>query len=132
MPTNLHLGSLTFANIDQINSTWPHKYDGSEFFLQYSINYHLNVGLFSKEGELLAWSLRYDNGSLGVLEVDKKHLRKGYGSIIAKAISKSIAEEFDSDVTAYITLKNVPSTTMFKKLGFREAGSHLWIVVKAP
>lgn len=91
----------------------------------------MSIGLFGDDGELLAWCLRYDNGSLALLQVDEQHLRKGYGSLVAKAISKRIAIEFDSDVTAMIVKHNQKSMNMFTKLGFVGVGPHTWVVMTA-
>lgn len=121
---------MTESNVKKVNSVWPHRYEGSEEFIAYSIKYHLNVGIFNDDDELLAWSLRYDNGSLGVLQVDENHLRKGLGSLIAKAISRKIAVEEDCDVISLIVHKNVKSLNMFKKIGFTEAGPYTWFVLK--
>lgn len=90
----------------------------------------MSAGLFDDAGELVAWCMRYDNGSIGVLGVDPKHFRKGYGSFLVKAISKKIAEELDSDVTALVQHENEKSISMFKKAGFREAGPHSWFLLK--
>lgn len=115
--------------MDKVNSAWPHRYEGSDKFISYSIKFHMSIGLFDDKDELLAWSLRYDNGSLGVLQVDEKHLRKGYGNLIAKALSRRIAVEDDGDVMSLIVNKNVKSIDMFTKIGFEPTGLHTWFVV---
>lgn len=126
----MHLKSLSQAHVEKVNSMWPHNYEDSDKFILYSIKYHLNVGMFNEKNELIAWSLRYDNGSLAVLQVDNGHLRKGYGSLIAKIMCKKIANEFNIDVTALIQHENVKSLGMFTKLGFKEVGPHTWFVMK--
>lgn len=129
LPENMRLGPLSDAHVNKINTAWPHRYDGSEKFISYSVKYHMSIGLFDVNDDLVAWSLRYENGSLGVLQVDENHLRKGYGNLIAKALSKSIAVEDDCDVTAQIVKENVKSLNMFSKLGFKPDGPHSWYVV---
>lgn len=130
LPPNLKLKALSDSNVEKINSLWPHRYDGSEKFLRYSIKFHLTRGLFDSSENLLAWCIRYDNGSIGVLQVDEGHQRKDYGCLIVQAMSKIIAEEFDSDVTALIVSHNIKSLKMFAKLGFKEAGDHTWYGMK--
>lgn len=114
--------------MDKVNKVWPHRYDGSDKFISYSIKFHMSIGLFDDKDELIAWSLRYDNGSLGVLQVDEKHLRKGYGNLIAKALSRRIAFEDDCDVVSLIAYENVKSINMFTKIGFEPADRHTWFV----
>lgn len=121
--------TLSEQNVEKINAAWPHRYDGSDKFISYSINFHLSAGLFDDTGELLAWCLRYDNGSIAVLGVDPHHLRKGYGSLMAKTMSMKIAEVSNSVVTALIQHQNEKSLSMFRKLGFREAGPYTWFVL---
>lgn len=89
----------------------------------------MSIGLFDDKDELIAWSLRYDNGSLGVLQVDEKHLRKGYGNLIAKALSRRIADEDDCDVLSLIVNENFKSISMFTKIGFKPADHHTWFVL---
>lgn len=129
LPSGTHLTSLSENNVEKINAAWPHRYEGSEKFISYSINFHMSAGLFDDDGELLAWSLRYDNGAIGVLQVDSKQRRKGYGTVMAKAMAKKIAEESDMDVTAQIHHLNETSISMFKKIGFKELTPHTWFVL---
>lgn len=117
--------------MDQINLAWPHRYEGSDEFISYSIKFHMSVGLFDDGGKLMAWCLRYDNGSIALLQVDEQHMRKGFGSLLAKVMSKKIAVEFDSDVTAMIVDQNKKSIGMFTKLGFVDSGAHTWFVMTA-
>lgn len=98
--------------------------------MSYSIKYHLSIGLFDERNELMAWCLQYDNGLLALLQVDTKHKRKGYGSLIAKAFSKQIAEEYGLDIGATVVHENSASRTMFEKIGFKIVGPHTWFVLK--
>jgi len=126
LPSNLHIKELTDDNVDKINSIWPHRSEGSEIFVSYSIKYHLNVGLFDDDNNLVAWCLRYDNGALGILQTDANYLRKGLGSVVVKALSKKIAEEFQCDNIALVVQENVKSMNLFNKMGFKKIGSHTW------
>lgn len=68
-------------------------------------------------------------GSLGILQVDEQHLRKGYGEIVTKAITKKIALKSEIDVTANITFSNLKSFNLFTKLGFKDIDKNFWIGV---
>lgn len=126
IPENFEFKSLTHENIEKINSNWPHRYEGSDKFLVYSIEYHISVGLFDVDKNLVAWCLRYDNGALAILQVDDKHLRKGFGSLVVKEISKQIAAKCDCDVISLVLHENLKSINLFKKLGFEELIGHTW------
>lgn len=129
-PKGFHLKSLTLDNLDQINSSWPHRYEGSDKFIEYSIKYHINIGLFDINNQLIAWCLRYDNGGLAILQVDQHYLKRGFGSLVAKSISKKIAHESDCDVISLVLHENKKSINLFKKLGFEEASEHTWFGLK--
>lgn len=90
------------------------------------------MGLFDDKNELAAWCLQLDFGSLSTLQVDEKHLRKGYGQIVTKAISKKIAEESDVDISSNIVHANFKSLNLFSKLGFKEIDKNYWIGVRKP
>ncbi|CRK88091.1 CLUMA_CG001876, isoform A [Clunio marinus] len=130
LPTNFTIDSLSQDNVSQVNSAWSHKSEGSEKYISHVIKNNTSIGLFDEMNRLVAWCLRHDSGALGVLQVDSNHLRKGYGSIVAKAISKKIAEEDDCDINATIVSENVKSVEMFKKTGFKEEWQTWLLVIK--
>lgn len=121
---------VTTENAEKINSVWPMRSEGSQNYIEYIIKYNSNVGLFDDNNELVAWCLQLDFGSLSTLQVDEKHLRKGYGSLIAKAISKKIATENDVDITSNVVFENFKSLNLFDKLGYEEVDKNYWIGVK--
>lgn len=44
---------------EKINDLWPHKHNGSLYFIQRLIEMNLNIGAFTEdEDELIAWCLR--------------------------------------------------------------------------
>jgi GNAT superfamily N-acetyltransferase len=129
IPENFYIDSLTEDHICQINSLWHHRFDGSDKFISYTIKNHKNAGLFNYHKELVAWCLRYDNGSLGILQVAENHRRKGYGSLVTKFLSKKIAKEEKSAVISLIVPGNVKSEKMFEKLGFKNLGQHSSLIV---
>lgn len=126
------MGSLTKDNAAAINSIWPHRSEGSVAYVEYLIDHNESIGLFEESGKLLAWCLSMQTGSLGILQVDEEHLRKGYGELVTKAITKEIALKSDIDVTANIVFDNLKSSNLFTKLGFKDIDKNFWIgVIKA-
>lgn len=67
--------------------------------------------LFTKK--IPSWPL----GGIGALQVDEEYQRRGLGALVTKAISRKIAE-MGHDVCTDVTEGNVPSQTLFEKLGF--------------
>lgn len=124
VPHNLQVKSLSESHVELVNSLWAHRYNESEKFISYTIKYHVNVGIFNENDELVAWCLRYDNGSLGMLQVIKSERGKGYGTLISKFMCKKIAEEFKSDVISEIVPGNLISENMFAEIGFKKTDLH--------
>lgn len=113
----------------KINEVWPKKTDGSEEAVRSLITNNISLGLFNESNELAAWIMQVDTGSLAILQVDEKHLRKGYGEIVTRAIIKKIATECNADVTSNVEATNKMSTNLFKKLGFKDIDKNYWIVL---
>lgn len=91
--------------------------------------YNVNVGAYKDDGTLVAWLFRLQTGLLGALQTDKDYFGHGYGSLVAKYVSKKIAE-MGHDIYAGIIEKNYPSRKLFDKLGFKSIGQVHWITTK--
>lgn len=55
------------------------------------------------------------------------HRQKGYGELLAKAITKKIALEDGGIVNLFIVDKNVNSIRLFSKLGYKLIAGSNWI-----
>ncbi|CAH2089359.1 unnamed protein product [Euphydryas editha] len=83
---------LSLDYVDITNTTWPHKFPGSEWYFELLIKAKLGYGLF-KAGELVAWSFIKEMGALGHLYTLENHRRKGYGELVLKLISNVLLKE---------------------------------------
>lgn len=130
VPEGLHLKKLKVKHASIANKHWPYSCEGSEFFLKRLAAWNTSIGLFNDYGEMLAWSFCWPTGAIGPLEVAKNHLRKGYGSLIAKAIAKEVAKE---GLNCYGTVvsNNTVSKTMFDKLGFKPVEDTYYVRTRA-
>ena len=90
---------------------------------------NVSVGAFNEQDELVAWCYRYNMGALNALQVDARYYRRGFGTLILKAISKQLAET-DQDSFGFVVIDNEPSQATFNKLGFRIIDSNHWIVIR--
>lgn len=70
-------------------------------------------------------------GSLGLLQVEEKYYRKGYGALVAKEISRMFAKN-GYDITSNIVVGNVRSINLFEKIGFKKIDNNFWIMLKSP
>lgn len=113
---------------EKINDLWPHKHNGSLYFIQRLIEMNLNIGAFTEEDELIAWCLRIEMGSFGSLQVDERYQRRGLGSLVAKTMAKRLAEQ-NCDITAGIVDSNYKSRQMFTKLGFKHIDDTYWFTI---
>lgn len=60
------------------------------------------------------------------LQTREDHKRKGYASLIVKALSRKLAVEHNRPVFTTIIAANQASGKMFKKLGFEEYSTVAW------
>lgn len=66
---------------------------------------------------------------IGVLQTDKNYLGHGYGSLVAKAISKKIAE-LNQDTYFAVSESNHACRSMFEKFGASSIGNIYCIVTE--
>lgn len=71
-------------------------------------------------------------GSLGLLQVEEKYFRRGYGALVAKEISRLIAKN-GYDITSNIVVGNDKSVNLFEKIGYKKFDdTPHWITLKNP
>lgn len=59
-------------------------------------------------------------GAVGVLQVTQDFQGQGLAAILVKALSTLAVATYNVDVTAHIYPTNIPSLSLFTKLGFKE------------
>lgn len=117
-------------NAAHIKDVWTHGNDfAAKKTVAYLIEHNVSVGLFDESGQLLAWCLTFDFGSLAALQVEESQMRKGYGEIVTRAITQKIAEENDIDVTSNYVDGNIRSHNLATKIGFKTIGTNRWVGV---
>lgn len=123
----MELRDLEEQHTDIINRTWYHNEGpATESFVKATIVLNGGVGLFLKGNDNpIAWNTIQHFYGLGMLYTLEKYRQKGYASIVTKALSKKIAEA-GIDPFACIKYDNVPSFSMFNKLGFEKVCMVYW------
>ncbi|XP_019550971.3 uncharacterized protein LOC109420951 isoform X1 [Aedes albopictus] len=129
-PPGVTLHKLELHHATQINTVWPHRCEGSEYTLKRLIAWNPSMGLFDESGRLLAWSLCWTTGTLAALQVDAEHLRKGFGSLVVRAVAKEMTK-VGMNCQAIVHCANEISNAMFTKLGFEVVGSCFVVRTKA-
>ncbi|XP_055593801.1 uncharacterized protein LOC129748220 [Uranotaenia lowii] len=119
IPQGMYMDRMKVEHAPMANELWSHRCQGSEFYMKRIAAWNPSVGLFDENGEPVAWCFVWPTGAIGPLEVTKKHHRKGYGTIIAKAIAQELAK-IGRNCYATILSSNMASQTMFDKIGFHE------------
>lgn len=128
LPEGVELKRLSPNDAEKVNSVWPHASPGSIEFMRYVITHNESMGVYEQStGELSAWCLTHDYYCLLALQVDENHLRKGYGNIVTKAMTKKLAEQFNVDVITNIIHTNFKSRGLFQKIGFKDIDTNSWI-----
>ncbi|XP_058818234.1 uncharacterized protein LOC131681454 [Topomyia yanbarensis] len=126
LPDGLRLKRLQAEHAITANNIWPHRCEGSEYFLKRLAVWNISIGLFNESDKLVAWCFCWQTGAMGPLEVAPEHLRKGYGTIMVKAIARELA---NNGLNCYGTVlcTNKASQGMFEKLGFKRVDGHYYV-----
>lgn len=97
------------------------------FYLKRLIDLNPNIGVFNtKTDELIAWVFRFQSGILGALQVKENFVKRGFGTLVTKAMCKILAEQ-NQDSIALIADTNIASKATFKALGFEIIDCCYWI-----
>lgn len=128
IPPNMVMKSLDASYSDLMNERWPHRYPNSEKYIRLLIQLNGGLGLFNAtSGDLAGWILKNEFAGVGHLQVMPDYRRVGLGEILAKAMTKRIAQEDDGPVNAFIVDKNAASIRLFLKLGYRRIDGSNWV-----
>lgn len=128
IPSNMVMKSLDPSYADLMNERWPHRYPNSEKYIRLLIQLNGGLGLFNAtSGDLAGWVLKNEFAGVGHLQVMPDYRRMGLGEVLAKAITKKIAQEDDGPVNAFIVDKNAASIRLFLKLGYRKIDGSNWV-----
>nr|XP_040239532.2 uncharacterized protein LOC120959876 isoform X1 [Anopheles coluzzii] len=127
VPAGFELKALSADDASTANDVWPNRHQGSLFFLQRLAAWNPNAGLYEcATGKLVAWCFRLQAGPLGALQVDEEYKRRGFGTVVAIAVAKQIAN-LGQDCFALVNAANVPSKKMFERIGFKHDGEAYWV-----
>lgn len=130
-PDGTVMGPLTMENAAKVNSLWPGRYPGSENFIESLIENNASLGIFSEiDGDLMAWCLRLDIGSIGVGQIDLKYKSFGYGATAFTSFCMVLAKFFDCDFTGHVVHGNYLSEDILIKAGFQVIDCNSWIGVR--
>lgn len=125
-PNNVTLKPLSGDDAEAVNNEWPNKCVGSDFLVRRLIEWNANIGAYDENNELMGWCLKLQCGALGALQVRKKFMRRGIGSVCALAMCK-ILQNSNLDAFALINSENFNSQNLFVKLGFKHIDDAYWL-----
>lgn len=127
--SDVYIKKLEPIAAKQINAVWPHRFVDSDKYLGGFIDVNGGYGVFLKStNEMVAWVIKHAWGHLAMLQTEEEHKRKGYASLVIKALSKEIGEEGHWPI-ATVLLQNEKATNTFKKLGFSNIGICHFVIV---
>lgn len=118
LPADWKLEQLKSENAKIVNDNWPGSGKSSLIFFQRLIELNPSIGLFNDKGALIGWCLMREYGTIGSLHVTDSEQRKGYGSLLTKALSIQLAKR-GYDSIANVIFGNEKSKNLFVKLGFK-------------
>ncbi|CAG9762622.1 unnamed protein product [Ceutorhynchus assimilis] len=114
-----YLKKVEAKDVPLIMSLWEHTYAAATQKRLNFIKLTPGYGLYLKSNhQLVAWVTSSCLGQIASLHTLKEHRNKGYGTVVLKAMIKSLAENgFDACATVHIG--NTASEALMKKLGFK-------------
>lgn len=118
LPVDWKLEQLKSEHAKIVDDNWPGSGKSSLIFFQRLIELNPSVGLFNDKGVLIGWCLMREYGTIGSLHVIDSEHRKGYGSLLTKALSIELAER-GYDSISNVIFGNEKSKNLFVKLGFK-------------
>lgn len=125
-PNNITLKPLSLDDAEIVNDEWPNKCSGSEFLVKRLVDWNPNIGAYDENNELMGYCLRLQAGALGALQVRKKFMRRGVGSLCINTMSK-ILGNVNLDTFAMVNELNFNTQHMFVKLGFKHTDDAYWL-----
>lgn len=128
VPNDLILRELDPSYSTLLNERWVHRYPNSEKYIELLIRLNGGLGLFNKDDdEIVGWVVKNEFAGVGHLQTMPKYRQKGYGMILAKAMTKKIALDDGGTVHAFIVDKNTNSRLLFGKLGYEILAGSNWV-----
>ncbi|XP_050078894.1 uncharacterized protein LOC126565729 [Anopheles maculipalpis] len=119
VPNNVQLKLLTKEHGRILNESWPFRYRTSQRYIESAIEHSVGLGLFDKSSaELVAFVFMNDHDAAGHLYTVPDRNNRGYGTTLAKALTRFIAIQFKQHVHTFISASNERSIRLFEKIGF--------------
>ncbi|KAJ3647983.1 hypothetical protein Zmor_019824 [Zophobas morio] len=92
--SDVYVKTLEPSAAKRINDLWPHKFLQSEQYLASLIDVNGGYGAFLKStGQMVAWVLKHTFGHVAILQTEEEHTRKGYATLVTKALCREMAED---------------------------------------
>uniref|UniRef100_A0AAG5DPW6 N-acetyltransferase domain-containing protein n=1 Tax=Anopheles atroparvus TaxID=41427 RepID=A0AAG5DPW6_ANOAO len=127
IPDDVELRSLQVEHAKILDDWWPFRYATSQRYYESVIQHNGSLGLFDKtDGQLVACVIKNDHDGIGHLYTIPERNNRGYGTTLAKAMTRLIAKEHKQHVHAFISRTNTRSIKLFEKLGFIPVNQIQW------
>ena len=114
------LRSLTPSDACLVDSWWEYRNSKSLSLVSRRIEVDQGVACLGIEidGTLVACILRYEGGALGMLHVEEKYRRRGYGLSLLQQATQTLKER-DEERVAFIVEGNHVSEAVFEAAGWK-------------
>uniref|UniRef100_A0A182NNP3 N-acetyltransferase domain-containing protein n=1 Tax=Anopheles dirus TaxID=7168 RepID=A0A182NNP3_9DIPT len=130
VPNDVELRPLKIEHGVQLNECWPFRYKTSQRYIESSIQHNAGLGLFDRiTGQLVSWVFKNDHDAIGHLYTIPDRNNRGYGTTLAKAITRLIAADHKQHVHTFISESNTRSIRLFEKIGYTAVGQTEWYIV---
>jgi DTW domain-containing protein YfiP/GNAT superfamily N-acetyltransferase len=115
------LRSLNVDDASILNKNWYHQSKRSLRTIEQRLENGLACFGIEKDGELCAYVMRSEDGTLGMLYVQEDCRRNGYGRALVQEATR-VLRELDKPCVCFIRRDNVATESLFQSAG--------WVVAK--
>lgn len=125
-PAGCTLRRLRLADAPLCDARWVYRSDSSEAMIARCIGRELGCVGAERDGALVGWILRYEDGALGMLHVEPEARRLGLGRCLVHAASAELAVAATPRF-CYIVSDNVASEGLFASQHWSRVADVLWV-----
>ncbi|XP_035778445.1 uncharacterized protein LOC118459304 [Anopheles albimanus] len=125
LPVGYQLGPVQRTDCEFVSAEWEHNDPVFANLPTRLIERNPSLGVYDSTGQLVAWCLLDQTGSLAIFKTMPKHRRKGLGRMIIDRFARQLR---DSGILpqAFVVENNIASRTLFEGCGFQSVDLWYW------
>ncbi|XP_050082234.1 uncharacterized protein LOC126569296 [Anopheles aquasalis] len=125
LPVGYQLGPVQHTDCEFVSDEWEHNDPVFANLPTRLIERNPSLGVYDATGQLVAWCLIDQTGSLAIFKTMPDHRRKGLGRKIIERFARQLRDTGKLP-QAFVVEDNVASRTLFEGCGFKSVDVWYW------